>query len=72
MRQYKALLRANKYVIGTKNYCYQMKPYGNINVPWELRGYCDTDYAGDNDTKKSVTGYIFLINRAVITWISQN
>ena len=32
-----------------------MKPYGNINVPWELCGYSDTDYKGDNDTKKIVT-----------------
>ena len=45
-----------------------MKPYGNINGPWALRGYSDADYAGDNYTRESVTGYIFLINGAVITW----
>ena len=56
MSPYKALIRAIKYVIGTKYYCYQMKPDANINVPWELCVYSDADYAGDNDTQKSVTG----------------
>ena len=45
-----------------------MKPDGNINGPWEIRGYSDADYAGDNDTKKSVTGYIVLINGSVTAW----
>ena len=68
MIHYKALLRAIKYTIDTKDYCCQMKPDGNINEPWELSGYSDADYTGDNDTRKSVTGYIVLINGAVIDW----
>ena len=55
MIHYKFLLPAIKYVIDTKDYCYQMKPYRNINGPWELRGNSDAHYAGDNDTWKSVT-----------------
>ena len=43
-----------------------MKPALNINVSWVLRGYSDVDYAGDNDTRKSVTGYIVIINGVVI------
>ena len=50
MSHYKALLRTIKYVIYTKYYFYQMKPYQNINKPWELIGYSDTDYSGDNET----------------------
>ena len=69
---YKALLHAIKYPIDTKYYCYQMKPDGNINGPWELRGYSDADYTGDNDTRKTTTGYIFIINRAIINWNSQS
>ena len=37
------------------------KPDRNINGTWELHGYSDADYAGDNDTQKSVTVYIVLI-----------
>ena len=50
MSHYKALLRSIKYAIDTKQYCYQMKPDGNTNGPWELRGYSDINYTGDNDT----------------------
>ena len=48
-----------------------MKLDGNINGPWELRVYSDADYTGDNNTWKSVTGYIVLTNRSVIAWRSQ-
>ena len=49
-----------------------MKPDRNINGPWELRGYSDADYAGNNDTRKIMTGYIVLINGAVMAWCSQS
>ena len=68
MSHYKDILRSIKYEIDTKDYCYQMKPDKNINGPWEILGYSDTDYAGDNDTRKIVTGYIVIINGAVISW----
>ena len=35
-----------------------LKPEGNLNVPWELRGYSDMDYAGDNSTWKIMALYI--------------
>ena len=68
MRHYKDILLAIKYVIYTKDYCYKIKLDKNTNEPWELHGYSDVDYARDNKTKKSMTGYIVLINRAVIAW----
>ena len=55
MSHHKALLLAIKYVVDIKHYICQMKPDVNINGPWKLRGYSDVDYAGDNDTRKSVT-----------------
>ena len=72
MSHYKTLLLSIKYMIDTHNYCYHMKPGGKLNVPRELRGYGDTDYAVDNDTRKSVTGYIVLINRVFIVWRFQS
>ena len=69
---FKALLHAIKHVIDIKDYFYQMKPYRNINGPWELRGYNEAEYAGDNNTRISVIGYIVLINGAVIDWFPRS
>lgn len=34
----------------------------------EILGYCDSDYAGDIDDRKSTSGYVFIKNGAAISW----
>jgi hypothetical protein len=34
-------------------------------------GYCDADYAGDLMSRKSTTGWIFLLNGGAISWSSK-
>lgn len=36
-----------------------------------LIGYSDSDFAGDLDTRKSTSGYIFMLNGGPISWSSQ-
>ena len=33
-------------------------------------GYCDSDYAGDSDKRRSTTGYLFTVAKAPVSWKS--
>ncbi|CAL5438464.1 unnamed protein product [Camellia sinensis] len=37
----------------------------------KLVGYCDADYAGDDDTRRSTTGYVFMLGSGAISWCSK-
>jgi hypothetical protein len=37
----------------------------------ELLGYSDADFAADTDTRKSTTGFVFILNGGAITWQSK-
>ena len=56
------ILHKIKYVINTDNYFYQINPEGKLNGIQELRGYSDTEYAGDKNIQERVTRYVILIN----------
>ncbi|GAA0173738.1 transmembrane signal receptor [Lithospermum erythrorhizon] len=38
---------------------------------FRLMGYCDSDFAGDIDDRKSTTGFVFLLGNNVISWSSK-
>lgn len=37
----------------------------------ELVGFSDADYAGDVETRRSTTGYVFMLANGAVTWSSQ-
>jgi hypothetical protein len=67
----KALFRTIKYVIDTQNKSLVLKPTVSTNEEFILRGLCDSDYAGDRDTRRSVSGYVVYLNDALISWKSK-
>ena len=39
-----------------------------IDIYGEIVGYVDSDYAGDLDKRRSLTGYVFTLCGSVISW----
>jgi hypothetical protein len=39
--------------------------------PLELCGYCDANYAGDIDTRRSTSGFVFLLGGGAVAWASK-
>jgi transposase InsO family protein len=54
-----------RYLAGTPDYGILFSSQGNVF------GYCDADYAGDPDTRRSTTGYVFSSGGGAISWSSR-
>lgn len=62
-----AVRRILRYVKSTIDYGLLYKKGENC----KLVGYCDADYAGDHDTRRSTTGYVFKLGSGTISWCSK-
>lgn len=63
---HQAVKRVFRYLQGTKDLCLEYK--GELQP---LRGYSDSDWAGDPDTRRSTSGYVFDIGSGKISWSSR-
>ncbi|GMP64064.1 hypothetical protein CsSME_00025502 [Camellia sinensis var. sinensis] len=63
---WKAVKRILRYLRGTADYtlCYQSSDL-------HLVGYCDADWGGDLDERKSTSGYAFMLSDGAISWSSK-
>eukprot|EP00961_Rhodomonas_salina_P160325 2158331-Rhodomonas_salina.1 len=60
-----------RYLAGTNHLgltC-EAQPASRANLLW---GFADADHAGDPDTRRSVTGYVTMLNCAAISWGSNH
>eukprot|EP00961_Rhodomonas_salina_P235288 3180229-Rhodomonas_salina.2 len=64
-----AAKRILRYLKGSKHLklTYRRQPEASANV---LVCYADSDHAGDPDTRRSVTGYVVMLNGAAVSWQS--
>ncbi len=71
---FKEMLRVIKYLLQTKDYGLKIAPKNtseNQNIIWKLKMYSDSDWASDVTTRKSITGFVILLNDTPILWKSQ-
>ena len=70
----KVLKRVLKFVIDTKEYGLKMEPTfpsGNEIFDWDLVVYTDADWAGDKESRKSVSGFVIFLLGCAIAWRSK-
>jgi hypothetical protein len=65
----KELLRLIKFVLDTKDLGLKLEPK-EVGKEWIIKVYSDSDWAGDKETCKSVTGYIIFLFGCPIAWKS--
>jgi hypothetical protein len=72
MAAYKELKRVIKFVLDTKTMGLKMNPKINTDISeWDIVVYTDSDWAGDKETRISVTGFIVFLLNVPILWKSK-
>ena len=67
----KLMERVIKFVFDTKDQEMKLGPRVRDDGKWTIVGYSDSDYGGDKDTRRSVTGFVVFVNGAPISWRSR-
>ena len=67
----KELKRVIKFVLDTQDYGLKMEPTKVSDDKWHLKVYTDSDWAGDKDTRQSVSGYVLFLMNVPILWKSK-
>ena len=60
-----------RYIKGTINHGVLLPRKSKNNTSVGVHGYIDSDFSGDQDEKKSIADYIFMIEGAPISWSSK-
>ncbi|PNX58520.1 type I inositol 145-trisphosphate 5-phosphatase 12-like protein, partial [Trifolium pratense] len=64
-----AVKRIMRYLKGTLSFGIVYK--SNSKTSMKLKGWCDSDYAGDLNDRKSTTSYVFMLGSGAISWSSK-
>ena len=67
---YREMLRVVKFVLETKNKGLRIEPKRKIDE-WDLITLSDSDYAGDQENRISVSGFILYLMGVAISWRSK-
>ncbi|PNY16189.1 putative CC-NBS-LRR resistance protein [Trifolium pratense] len=64
-----AVKRIMRYLKGTLSFGIVYR--SNTKTSMKLKGWCDSDYAGDLNDRKSTTDYVFMLGSGAISWSSK-
>ena len=68
---FKELKRVIKYVLDTKHYGLRFCPIETEDDEWRIIAFSDSDYAGDKETRISVSGFVIFVCGVPICWRSK-
>jgi hypothetical protein len=75
LKHWKAAERILRYLKGTKGRALvHQKTVGDIDISTyqpKIEAYSDSDHAGDNDTRRSTTGFIIYVDGNAVSWTSK-
>jgi hypothetical protein len=67
----KELKRVIKYVLDTRDFGLKIEPTVSANGLWQLIAFSDSDWAGDKDNRRSVSGYVIYFAGVPVLWRSR-
>jgi len=67
LAHWEGIKRVLKYLKGTSGKCLRFVRQGGVL----LSGFCDSDFAGCIDTRRSTSGYLFLLGGGAVSWSSK-
>ena len=69
---YQEMLGVVKFVLDTKTFCLKIQPKFDSKIFWNLKVFSDSDWAGDPETRISVTGFIVYLQNVPVCWRSKS
>jgi hypothetical protein len=69
---YQELLRFIKFIDDTKSFGLKVMPNLDDDFSWNLKVFCDSDWAGDPETTVSVMGFIIYLLDVPVCWRSKS
>jgi len=73
MLHWKAVVKIFRYLQGTVNMGIKFSRADNVNLPLNITvtGFADSDHGRCIDTRRSITGYIFMMSNGPVSWQSK-
>jgi hypothetical protein len=69
---YKEMLRVVKFVLDTRNFGLFLRPTSiEQDASWSLTVYSDSNWAGDSENRRSISGFIIFFLRCPVIWKSK-